>query len=124
MLSGPKGRQQYVRHVATVHSLLRVSAMQVGAHSSSAPMPALRAADCTVYTVQPTLCNGEVLVIRLDQVRQQHCAVPLSRITSVLLSAHPGPGSARFYSSDQGKVFLFCLEQQPFTLPVAYGKPS
>lgn len=55
VLSGQRDRQQYVRHIAAVHSLLHVSAMQVGAHPSRAPIPALSAGNWTVYIVQPTL---------------------------------------------------------------------
>ena len=69
VLSGQRGRQQYVRHIAAVHSMVRVSGTQEGPQQGSAPLPALRVARCTVYTPQPALCKGEVLVVRLDQIK-------------------------------------------------------
>ena len=55
LLGGQRGRPQYITHVVAVHSLLRVTGIQGGLQQGSAPLPALRAARCTVYTPQPAL---------------------------------------------------------------------
>ena len=65
---------------------------------------ALRVARWAVCTPQPELCGREVLVVRPDKIGYLDWAVCLSRIASVLISAHFQAEAAQACNIVKGKV--------------------
>ena len=106
VLSGRRGQQACDYHIVEVHAMMRVSDVPEQAEQEGGLLPCLRVARCTVYAKQPALCDGEVLVIRLDQVKHVERAIPLFCIAHVLISAHPQFGAGKYYGDDEDKVFF------------------
>ena len=97
--------------VAKVHYLLRVNPLLATSNA-----PPIRVAVCTLFSEQPAVCKGELLVLKPSSTYANRRAVLLDDITGVLVSAHPSAGrqqsgpvgrvSRRFYDGNQGKLFF------------------